>query len=92
MLARLTSPWSGRAKIVISAGIRAFGTWGATEFLRTRADELYARTKGNDFGVVLKVTQENFGISAEMTPSIVVGDMGDAGVAIASTGQPEPMG
>ena len=34
-----------RNKIMIIAGIRGIGTWGAADFLRKRADELYHQKK-----------------------------------------------
>lgn len=67
LLARVTNPWNERAKIVIAAGIRAFGSWGAAEFLLTHADEVHDLSQGNDFAAVLKITHENFSTSGQLT-------------------------
>lgn len=55
VLARVTNPWDPDGKILIVAGIRAFGTLGAAEFLRTRWDELYDVTGERDFACLVSV-------------------------------------
>jgi hypothetical protein len=55
LLARVSNPWDPQAKIFIVAGIRAFGTLGAAEFLRTRWDELYEATRERDFACLVSV-------------------------------------
>jgi hypothetical protein len=55
LLARTSNPWEPEAKILIVAGIRAFGTLGAAEFLRTRWDELYEATRDGDFACLVRV-------------------------------------
>lgn len=79
LLARVTNPWNPLAKIVLAAGIRAFGSWGAAEFLRAQSDDLAMEMRGNDFAVILKVTLENFSISAVVAkhiPALVRNDVG----------------
>jgi hypothetical protein len=46
---------AGATKAVVIAGLRAFGTWGAAEYLRTRGPELLKRTGGSDFAAVVRV-------------------------------------
>jgi hypothetical protein len=69
MIFKITNPWNGANKIMIIAGIRGIGTWGAADFLRKRADELYRQKSGTgpfkkngDFAALLKVTYENYNI------------------------------
>ncbi|HWN08716.1 MAG TPA: hypothetical protein VNO50_05485 [Pyrinomonadaceae bacterium] len=69
MIFKITNPWNGANKIVIIAGIRGIGTWGAADYLRKRADELYRSKSGTgqykkdgDFAALLKVTYENYNI------------------------------
>lgn len=55
LLARFTNPFEPTAKAFVVAGIRAFGTWGAAEYLRTCWDELYKQVGGEDFACVVRV-------------------------------------
>lgn len=68
LLARITNPYNRAAKIIFVAGIRSFGTWGAGEFMLTKYDQLLRSTRGEDFALVLKVSFQDDGVSAEMTP------------------------
>lgn len=47
MIVKARSPWAGQHKILIIAGIRGIGTWGAAEFLKKWWKPLYER-KGKD--------------------------------------------
>lgn len=69
IIVKVTNPWEGANKIVIIAGIRGIGTWGAADFLRKRVDELYRAKSGTgkfkkngDFAALLKVTYENYNV------------------------------
>lgn len=69
MIAKVTNPWNGANKIFIVAGVRGIGTWGAAEYLRKYAKELYQSKSGSgrykkngNFAALLKVTYENFDI------------------------------
>lgn len=66
---KVTNPWNGANKIFIVAGVRGIGTWGAAEYLRKHARELYRAKSGSgkfkkngDFAALLKVTYENYDI------------------------------
>lgn len=60
LLARIPSPWDDEAKIVVAAGLRAFGTWGAAEHLQRNAEKLHGKTRGKDFAMVVRVTSKDF--------------------------------
>lgn len=69
MIIKVTNPWNGANKIFIVAGVRGIGTWGAAEYLRKYAEELYQAKSGSgkfkkngNFAALLKVTYENFDI------------------------------
>jgi hypothetical protein len=69
MILKVTNPWNGANKIFIVAGVRGIGTWGAAEYLRKHADELYRAKSGSgmykkdgNFAALLKVTYENYDI------------------------------
>lgn len=55
LLARVSNPWDPEAKILVVAGIRAFGTLGAADLLRTRWEELYEATGDGDFACLVSV-------------------------------------
>lgn len=57
IVARFPNPFDdeGDGKSLVIAGIRAFGTWGAAEYLRTHWDNLYRQTNGRDFASLLQV-------------------------------------
>jgi hypothetical protein len=69
MIVKVTNPWNGANKILVVAGVRGIGTWGAAEYLRKFADQLYESKSGSgkykkngNFAALLKVTYENFDI------------------------------
>jgi len=77
LLARVPNPWYQDSKVLIVAGIRAFGTWGAAEFLASRSHEIAAHTDGRDFAMVLKVALIGSHVEAEATEYFrVVDDLG----------------
>lgn len=49
VIVKTQNPWAKDKKILIVAGIRGFGTWGAGDFLRKSLSELYDQ-KGNSRG------------------------------------------
>jgi hypothetical protein len=64
MIVKSRSPWAAQKKVLIVAGIRGFGTWGAAEFLKKSGRLLWhkkgasatARTsKAGDFAALIKV-------------------------------------
>jgi len=55
LLARVPNPWDPAGKVLVVAGIRAFGTLGVAEYVRRSWDDLNERTKGLDFACVLRV-------------------------------------
>jgi hypothetical protein len=69
MIIKATNPWNGANKIFIVAGVRGIGTWGAAEYLRKHANDLYQAKSGSgkfkkngNFAALLKVTYHNFDI------------------------------
>jgi nucleoside 2-deoxyribosyltransferase len=71
MIIKIKNPWNSSNKIFIIAGIRGIGTWGAAEYIRKHADELYERKRGSgkfkksgDFSALVKVTYENYDIAS----------------------------
>ncbi|MDQ6946564.1 MAG: hypothetical protein M3256_09885 [Actinomycetota bacterium] len=60
MVARFSNPWDveSGAKALVVAGVRAFGTWGAAEYLRTQIDELYNFVGDDDFACLLQVRRK----------------------------------
>jgi len=64
------SPWAGQHKILIIAGIRGIGTWGAAEFVKKWWKPLYEKKAGKktgDFAALIQVQYENYDIkSAEL--------------------------
>lgn len=62
VLVKATNPWDFSKKVLILAGIRGIGTWGAGEFLKKEWPEIYNRKnsknglkKGGDFTAVIRV-------------------------------------
>lgn len=64
MIVKVRSPWDAQRKILIVAGIRGIGTWGAAEYLKKWWIDLYEKkrksrrhhtSKSGDFAALLKV-------------------------------------
>lgn len=58
MILKSRSPWAAQHKILVVAGIRGIGTWGAAEFLKKNSKVLFQRKaapKDGDFAALLKV-------------------------------------
>lgn len=67
LLAKFPNPWNPNATILVAAGIRGYGTWGAAEFLLNNGTKLFERTKGTDFAAVVKATVAGSSISSEFS-------------------------
>lgn len=50
VLAKFANPWNPANMIIIAAGIRGIGTWGATDHLRRNAADLFGRKTGDKTG------------------------------------------
>jgi len=66
MIAKVTNPWNARNKIIIIAGIRGIGTWGAAECLKKQWQQIYELKrrskhfrKSGDFAAIVEVDYEN---------------------------------
>jgi hypothetical protein len=60
VLARVPNPWNINRKMLIVAGIRGIGTWGAARYLREHPDEILKRSNGGDFVCIVNVKYDNF--------------------------------
>lgn len=59
LIARVPNPWIlTRSVVVVLAGTRGVGTWGAGEYLRRSSAELLEQTNGKDFVAVVEVRLE----------------------------------
>lgn len=75
LVARFPNPWFPGAKALVIAGTRAYGTWGAAEYLKSHWEELMARVsqvqgsaetaEQRDFACVLRVGVA-YGIESEI--------------------------
>jgi DNA-binding MarR family transcriptional regulator len=70
VVARFPNPWSPDAKAWVVAGVRAFGTQGAAQFLDENAKELAAETKGQDFYMILWVEDDKGDLTAKSTAGV----------------------
>lgn len=65
MVAKIRNPWNPKNKVVILAGLRAIGTWGAAEFICKEWRQLYKRKsrfgkkKNGDFAAIVSVNYNN---------------------------------
>lgn len=73
LLASFPSPWGSGHALVI-AGIRAFGTWGAAEYLSDHFDDIYRRTDGRSFACLLCVqaTYQFYPVEADATGELLL--------------------
>ena len=62
MIVKASNPYNPVAKVLIIAGIRGIGTWGAAKFLREHAKKITQRAKGENFAMLVKVKYRNWGI------------------------------
>lgn len=63
VVAKVTSPWNDRAKVVWVAGIRGIGTWGAAECIKKEWQQIYDKLpdgrKEHDFSALVRVEYDN---------------------------------
>lgn len=80
IIVKAQNPWAGQHKVLIVAGIRGIGTWGAAEFLKKWWQPLYERkdasrqrrtTKQGDFAAVVSVHYEDYDIKAVTLVNVV---------------------
>ena len=62
LLAKVRNPWNRAATMLVVAGIRALGTWGAARHLAERATEVHEEVKDRNFLWIVKVTYSNWRI------------------------------
>ncbi|MGI8809507.1 MAG: hypothetical protein ACR2KK_17040, partial [Acidimicrobiales bacterium] len=74
LIARIPNPWFPTTSIVVLAGTRGVGTWGAGEFLRTSSSDLFAHTEGRDFAAVVEVRYEKGQVIPSLADSVAVYD------------------
>jgi len=55
VILRARNPWNSHARIVVVAGLRAFGTQGAAEFLLAKGVTLTEKSNGSDFVAIIDV-------------------------------------
>lgn len=72
LLARFPSPWNPAASVIIVAGLRAFGTWGAARYLREHGAELLQQTEGRDFAMILRIRTESFRVETNPDPEFLL--------------------
>ena len=80
VIVKARSPWAGQRKVLIVAGIRGFGTWGAAEFLKKWWQPLYdhkghnkrsGSTKAGDFAALVSVRYRDYDIKNVRLLSVV---------------------
>jgi hypothetical protein len=66
LIAKITNPWNAANKILIVAGIRGIGTWGAAECIKKKWEQIYnlksdknSYRKDGDFAAVVSVKYNN---------------------------------
>jgi len=71
LLVKTKNPYKDGAIVLVVAGIRGIGTWGAADCLRKSAKEIYRRKRKNevlrkdgDFSMVIAAKYKNFDIQA----------------------------
>lgn len=71
MIVKARNPWAGQHRVLIVAGIRGIGTWGAAEFLKKWWEPLYhakeasrkrGTSKQGNFAAIVSVHYENYDI------------------------------
>jgi len=72
LFARLPNPWCPSSRVLIIAGLRAFGTWGAAEFMRQNFRSLSTQFDGRDFALIVRVSLVNEEVTIEATENSVI--------------------
>jgi len=68
VITKATNPWNYRNKVILIAGIRGIGTWGAAECVKKEWRQIYKllpqRQKDVDFSALVKIRYHNCDITA----------------------------
>lgn len=64
MIVKASNPYNPSAKVIIVAGIRGIGTWGAARFLREQAGDIARRFGNGNFAMLVKVRFRNWRIES----------------------------
>jgi len=63
LITKITNPWNATNKIVIIAGVRGVGTWGAAECIKKEWKQIHSLLKhfkkGCDFSAILSINYNN---------------------------------
>lgn len=70
LLAKFPNPWDASLEVIVVAGCRAFGSWGAAEFLSTLSSRLEDGIYGDHFAVVVPTRTENFEVEVKK-PTVI---------------------
>lgn len=66
-ITKITNPYEGRNKILIIAGVRGIGTWGAAECLKKEWNQIYEKLpkhkKDSDFSALVIIQYKNMDIT-----------------------------
>lgn len=62
LVVNTANPWNPKTTMLLVAGIRGIGTWGAANHLRRHARDVGRRTKTGRFAMVVRVRYENWDI------------------------------
>lgn len=75
LLARFPNPWDPEAKVLVVAGVRAMGTWGAASYLTSNWHEIAAEVEGLDFACLLSVHAKFSGFVVQGAPDSSLVDL-----------------
>jgi hypothetical protein len=71
------NPWSRKhGKLIMIAGVRGIGTWGAARYLRDHPEQIYEEFGTNNFALIVKVTYCNWRIE-DVRPTKFKAKLGD---------------
>ncbi len=62
LVVRANNPFKAGKKVLIIAGMRGIGTWGAAKYLRNNYRKINTLFKGGDFALIVSVHYENYRI------------------------------
>lgn len=67
VITKVANPWNSENKILLLAGIRGIGTWGAAECIKKKWKQIYAQVpntqKDIDFSALLRISYHNCDIT-----------------------------
>jgi hypothetical protein len=74
LLAKVNNPWSRReTKMLIVAGIRGIGTWGAGQHIRQQIEDIHKQAGTRNFAWIVRSTYNNWEIvKTEGTPHLKI--------------------